>query len=119
MNIKALQTRYNNGKTAIKYLEDAMPTEDECVANIYMERNGEKVKNNFGWAIILASVEVNLNDKIFVEHKTPSDTIASAQLPYIVIRDVDSKRDQTSRYVKIPVEAIKPLINVLEGLIKE
>jgi len=111
MNITQLQRRYDNGKAAIKAFEEAMPNVNECTKHIYLERDGDKVKNNFGHEIILASVKVELENLLRVYD-------LDKYLPYIVISDIESKYNISSRHINVPVEAIKPLIKVLEDLIK-
>ena len=87
-----------------------MPSEAELIQHIYMERNGNRVKNNFGWEIVLAIVECVLNDLLLVGEE---------KQPYIIIRDVDIRNVTVPRHICIPVEGIKPLIKVLEELITE
>ena len=105
MKIADLQKRYDEAAAAIEALKGSMPNREECAETIFMERNGERVKNDRGDNIELAIVAYVPDRKI---------QIRDEQLPYIIIGNGFSGN---SNLVRIPVEAIKPLIKILEGLI--
>ena len=102
MKIADLQKRYDEAIAAIEALKDSMPNREECTETIFMERNGKRVNNDRGDNIELACVVC-----------TPGRTIqvSDERLPYIKIGS------ESGNSVCIPVEAIKPLIKILEGLI--
>ena len=111
--IAELQKRYDDVTAAIKKFydemptfQDAMPSESECYENIYMERNGEIVKNNTcKYDITFASVSYN-----------PCETVYIMNESLHFIRIMQSNQLSPSS-IRIPIEAIKPLIKVLEDLI--
>jgi len=106
MKITDLQKRYDNAKAAIKTLEEAMPSENECTENIYLMRNGEIAKDAYRLGIKLASVCYRPDLNITVNKETHS---------YITIYE-GSENHSNPDYIKISVEAIKPLIKILEDL---
>lgn len=107
MKISELQKRYDNGKAAIKTLEDAMPSEEECTKDIYLTRDGKTVEDRFGYAIKLASVIYR-----------PDLSICINKEEHSFIRIYDSKGNNSCRdSINISVEAIKPLIEILKELI--
>ena len=101
MKIADLQKRYDEATAAIEALKDSMPNREECTETIFMERNGERVKNDYARDIELATVAYIPDNKI---------KINGEELPCIKIIE-------NHHSVRIPVEAIKPLIKILEGLI--
>ena len=105
MKIADLQKRYDEATAAIEALKDSMPNREECTETIFMERNGERVKNDCVRDIELATVAYVPDRKI---------KIRDEQLSYIKIGNGLSGN---YNLVCIPVEAIKPLIKILEGLI--
>jgi len=105
MKIADLQKRHDEATVAIGALRASMPNQKECTETIFMECNGERAKDNSNYEIKLATVVFVPDNKI---------QIRSERLPYIKIgNDLDGKY----KSVCIPVEAIKPLIKILEGLI--